>query len=675
MSPSGNAKGGEIVIALAGQPNAGKSTVFNLLTGLSQRVGNWSGKTVERKEGMLDHGGRRVRVVDLPGTYALGAHSEEERISRDFILRERPDVIIMIADASALERSLYLLTELLLLPVPVVLGLNMMDVAAAEGVEIEPPVLAAALRLSVVPIVARRAEGVEDLVDAALAAARAPEDFAPVRPEIAEPHREVLERLRQLLGDEVPEPYQPEWVAVKLLEGDTEIAARTKSWLAPSEWEEVDALLRQHEDAVLDVASGRYQWITRMLRAGVKRPRLGQVSLTDRLDRVAVHPFWGMAVLLGVFAFMFGLTFAIGSPLQEWLDLRVILPLRDGLRLALTGAPAWLSGLFADGVLGGAGLVLTFLPILVVFFAALALLEETGYLARAAYVTDRFMHVLGLHGRSFLPLFLGFGCNVPAVMGSRVISSKSGRLLTILLAPLVPCSARFAVLAFLVPVFFSGYSLVVALALVMGNLVVLAVVGVVLSRTLFRGQQATFIMELPLYRAPDGRALGRFVWNNTWAFVRQAGGLILALSALVWALSYFPGGSLDHSWLAGFGHLLAPVGRWLGLDWRMLVALITSFIAKENAIATLGILYGAGAKGVGLTGVLAAHVTPASALSFLVATMLFIPCAATVGAIQKETHDWRWTLFGVALLLVIALGAATLVYQASHLLGLGLSHA
>lgn len=675
MSGSQQDSTAEVVIALAGQPNAGKSTVFNLLTGLSQRVGNWSGKTVERKEGVLEHGGVRVRVIDLPGTYALGAHSEEERISRDFILRERPDVIMMIADASALERSLYLLTELLILPVPVVLGLNMMDVAKAEGVEIEPPVLEAALRLPVVPIVARQAVGVEDLLGAALRLARSPENFDPVRAAIAEPHREVLARLRELLGSAVPEPYQPDWIAVKLLEGDTEIAARTRGWLAASEWAEVDALLRQHEDAVLDVASGRYQWITRMLRAGVKRPRLGQVSLTDRLDRVVVHPFLGMLVLLAVFAVMFGLTFAIGSPLQEWLDLRVILPLREGVRVALAGAPGWLGGLLADGVLGGAGLVLTFLPILVVFFAALALLEETGYLARAAYVTDRFMHVLGLHGRSFLPLFLGFGCNVPAVMGSRVISSKSGRLLTILLAPLVPCSARFTVLAFLVPVFFARYSLVVALALVMGNLVVLAVVGVVLSRTLFRGQQAAFIMELPLYRAPDRRALGRFVWNNTWAFMRQAGGLILALSAFVWALSYFPGGKLDQSWLADFGHLLAPIGHWLGLDWRMLVALLTSFIAKENAIATLGILYGAGSKGVGLTAMLAAHVAPASALAFLVATMLFIPCAATVAAIQQETHDWRWTLFGVVLLLVIALGAATLVYQTAHLLGLGLSHA
>ncbi len=675
MSESPQAQKAEVVIALAGQPNAGKSTVFNLLTGLSQRVGNWSGKTVERKEGILEQGGRRVRVVDLPGTYALGGHSEEERISRDFILRDRPDVIVMIADASALERSLYLLTELLLLPVPVVLGLNMMDVAEAEGIEIEPSVLEAALRLPVVPIVARRAQGVKDLLETALRLARSPGDFVPVRPEIAEPHREVLARLRGLLGEAVPEPYLPDWVALKLLEGDTEMAARTRGWLADSEWAEVDALLRQHEDAVLDVASGRYAWITRMLRAGVKRPRLGQVSLTDRLDRVVVHPFWGMLVLLAVFAVMFGLTFLIGSPLQEWLDVRVILPLREGVRLALAGAPGWLSGLLADGVLGGAGLVLTFLPILVVFFAALAILEETGYLARAAYVTDRFMHVLGLHGRSFLPLFLGFGCNVPAVMGSRVISSKSGRLLTILLAPLVPCSARFTVLAFLVPVFFARYSIVVALALVMGNLVVLAVVGVVLSRTLFRGQQATFIMELPLYRAPDRRALARFVWNNTWAFMRQAGGLILALSALVWALSYFPGGNLEQSWLADFGHLLAPIGHLLGLDWRMLVALLTSFIAKENAIATLGILYGAGSKGVGLTGMLAAHVAPASALSFLVATMLFIPCAATVAAIQQEIHDWRWTLFGVVLLLVIALGAATLVYQTSHLLGLGLSHA
>jgi ferrous iron transport protein B len=665
----------EIVVALAGQPNVGKSTVFNLLTGLSQHVGNWPGKTVERKEGTLERDGMRVRLVDLPGTYALSANSEEERVARDFILHEQPDVVVMIADASALERNLYLLTELLVLPVPVVLGLNMMDLAQAQGIELEPHVLAAALRLPVVPLVARRAQGVRELLDAALRLARAPQDFSPARPEIAEPHRAVLDRVRALVAARVAPPYRAEWVALKLLEGDREIIALARTWLSAEAWQEIDALLREHEDAVLDVAGGRYEWIGRMLRAAAKRPRLGQLTLTDRLDRIAVHPLWGMMLLLAVFGLVFGATFLLGVPLQEWLNVAVVLPLRDALKAALADSPAWLAALLADGVVGGAGLVFTFLPILIVFFAALALLEETGYLARAAYVTDRFMHFLGLHGKSFLPLFLGFGCNVPAVMGARVIESRSGRLLTILLAPLVPCSARLAVLAFLVPVFFHAWALPIALAFVVANLVVLAAVGVVLNHTLFRGEHAAFIMELPLYRRPAAASIARFVNANTLAFLRKAGGLILAFAMIVWALGYFPGQGLEHSFLARFGRSLAPLGSLLGLDWRMLVALLTSFVAKENAVATLGILYGADAKDVGLAAALAAQVAPASALSFLAATMLFIPCVATVAVMRQETGSWRWTLFGVTLLLAIALLGAVFVYQICRLLGFGVVHA
>jgi ferrous iron transport protein B len=481
--------------------------------------------------------------------------------------------------------------------------------------------------------------------------------------------------VRVLLATHVPGAYPVEWVALKLLEGDSELTVLARGWLPQAAWQQIHSLLAEHEDAVLDVAGGRYEWIGRMLRAAVKRPRLGQVSLTDRLDRIVLHPLWGMLVLAVAFALVFGLTFWLGTPMQQWLDVTAVAPLRSALRSTLSAAPAWLSGLLADGMVGGAGLVLTFVPILAVFFAALALLEESGYLARVAYVMDRFMHLLGLHGKSFLPLFLGFGCNVPAVMGARVIESRSGRLLTILLAPLVPCSARLAVLAFLVPVFFPTHALAVAVGLVLANLSALAGVGLALNHTLFRGERAAFIMELPLYRVPRPASIAHFVWNNTRAFLRKAGGLILLLSALVWALSYVPGAGLERSLLAAMGRALEPLGHLLGLDWRMLVALLSSFVAKENAVATLGILYGAGGPDAGLAGTLAAQVPPASGLSFLVATMLFIPCAATVAVMRQETGSWYWTLFDVALLLFIALGAAALVYQACAFLGLGPAHA
>ena len=657
-----------LLVGLAGQPNVGKSTLFNLLTGLTQHVGNWPGKTVERKEGTLAHNKTRMRLVDLPGTYSLTAHSLEEQVARDFIIQEQPDVIVMVADASSLERNLYLLAELLILCTPVVLALNMLDVAEAQGIQIELHVLEAALGLPVVPMVATRNQGPDELIAAIEHLAYNPATFHPTLPQIAAPHRRVLDQLKEMVAGQVPAPFDPDWVALKLLEGDTEITRKAKGWAGKLLWPRIEALLAAHEDAVLDIASGRYEWIGRMVRAAVTRPRLGQVSLTDKLDRVAVHPLWGLVLLFCVFAAVFWLTFTLAVPLQEWLDVTVVGQARVAARHLLAGAPGWLAALVADGVLGGAGLVLTFLPILAVFFGALALLEDTGYLARSAYVMDRFMHALGLHGKSFLPLFLGFDCNVPAVMGARVIESRGGRLLTILLAPLVPCSARLVVLAFLAPAFFGAAALPVALALVALNLLVLVLVGITLSHTLFRGQHVAFIIELPLYHMPNARTIGTAVWNNTWAFVRKAGSFILLASVVVWALSYFPTGALEQSYLARLGRSLSPMGELIGMDWRMLVALISSFVAKENAIVTLGVLYGQ--SGGGLASTLAAQVPPASALAFLTVTMLFIPCLATVAVMRQETGSWRWTLFDVALLLAIALGAGILVYHGAGALGM-----
>lgn len=658
-----------ITVALAGQPNVGKSTVFNLLTGLSQRVGNWPGKTVERRTGIYHHDGTTMHIVDLPGTYSLSAGSLEERIARDYIIQARPDVVVAIADATALERNLYLLAELLTLPSPVVLVLNMMDVAEQQGLRIEPHVLEAALGLPVVPMVATRGRGLRELIEAIDLVTRDGAAYAPNRPEIREDHKAVSEEIMRLISGRVPEPYPEDWVALKLLEGDEEITQMVRERLGPDRWEEVHSILKRHEDVALAVAGGRYEWIGRMVRAAVAHPKAGRISLTERLDRVATHPIWGLGLLLGILGLVFWLTYAIGIPLQELLDTHVIGALAGWAAGALASAPAWLRGLLVEGIIGGVGTVLTFLPILLIFFAVMGFLEDLGYMARAAYVMDRFMHLMGLHGKSFLPLFLGFGCNVPAVMGARVVEGERARLLTILVAPLVPCTARLAVLAFLTPVFFGRGATLVSWGLVGLNLAMLAGVGIALNRLLFRGSRAAFIMELPLYHIPNGRTIGLFIRRRVVAFLRRAGTIILIISVLIWALATLPGGELERSYLAAIGRSLAPLGALMGLSWEMMVAMLTSFVAKENTIATLGVLYGAGEEEK-LAEVLSGGLTPAAALAFLAVLMLFIPCVATVATIRQETASWRWTVISVVLLLVISFGIGILIYQGARLIGL-----
>jgi ferrous iron transport protein B len=660
-----------ITVALAGQPNVGKSTVFNMLTGLSQHVGNWPGKTIERKAGTCRCNGLTLSIVDLPGIYSLTANSPEERVARDFILQERPDVVVVISDAAALERNLYLVAELLLLPTPLVVALNMMDVAERAGIRIDPHMLEAALGVPVIPLVASRNQGLRELIRAVDQVVRHPEGYRPRVPTIREGHQAVMAAVRQLIAGQVPSAYPEEWVAMKLLEGDGDLLAVMQERLPAERWEHLHTILKQHEDAVLDVAGGRYEWIGRMLRAAVHRPRTGLISLTDRLDRIATHPTWGLILLLGLFGLVFGITYGIGTPIQEWLDAALIQGMARRARAALEGWPPWVAGLMADGVIGGAGMVLTFLPILVIFFAVLALLEDAGYLARAAFVLDRFMHGMGLHGKSGLPLVLGFGCNVPAVLGTRIIEDQRARMLTILLSPLVPCSARLAVLALLAPAFFGRGATAVSWGLVLLNLVMLVLIGTAVHRLAFRGESAAFIMELPLYHVPNARTIGLAVWRHTWAFVKKAGGLILAVSVAVWTLATLPGGGMEESFLASLGHLLAPPGRLMGLDWRMMVALLTSFLAKENAIPTLAILYGAADEGTGLASLLATQVRPAAALAFLATQMLFIPCAATLATIRSETGSWAWTASSVALLAGVSFGVGIGIYQGAVLLGVG----
>jgi ferrous iron transport protein B len=358
-------------------------------------------------------------------------------------------------------------------------------------------------------------------------------------------------------------------------------------------------------------------------------------------------------------------------PAVNWLDTQVISSIAVSVRQALAPAPGWLTSLLVDGLIAGAGAVLSLLPVLLIFFAVLGVLEDVGYLARSAYVMDRFMHWMGLHGRSFLPLFIGFGCNVPGVLGARIIEERRARLLTILLTPLVPCTGRMAVIVFLAPAFFGKNAAMVTWGLVAGNILLLFLIGLAVNRGMFKGARLAFIMEMPLYHLPNIRTIGLYVWHNTWAFIKKAGTIILLASAIVWLLAYLPNGDVQGSLLASLGRWLEPVGRWFGLgDWRLIVALLSSFVAKENVIATLGVLFGNGAN-LGLAEHVAGILTPAAGLAFLVVQMTFIPCAATMAAIKQETGSWKWPAFSVGLLLVISFGAAVIVYQFARVLGNG----
>ena len=661
-----------VIVALAGTPNTGKSTVFNALTGLRQHVGNWPGKTVEKKSGICRRDGKVFSVVDLPGSYSLGANSTEEEIARDFLTQENPDVVVAIADASSLERNLYLVCELLQLGMPMVVALNMMDVARSGGLEVDAGALEAMLGVPVVPMVARNGQGIQQLLESIEAVAEG-ETASPVDgPRLSPAVQPLLAKLDAAVPADLDIPYPRRWALVKLLEGDPSIRRSMKAALPPDAWERIRNILHQQEQAMLEIASSRYDWAAETYRRAVGRPGGESISLGERADRLLTHPLGGLIAFAAVVFGIYWLMFSLGAPMQAWLNDNVVVRGADALEDALRGWPDWSTSLLANGLIGSAGLVLTFIPILAILFLALAMLEDVGYMARAAFVMDRFMHRVGLRGQSFLPLFLGWGCNVPAIMGSRIVESRAARLTTILVAPLVPCAARMVVIALFTAAFFGGAAVLVSWSMVMMNLAVLALAALLISRFVFRGQDSSFVMEIPRYHAPNIRTVLLATGERVRRFVMLAGTVILAMSLVVWAFSTFPSNDIEDSILGHIGRGLAPIGGLMGLDWRMMVALLTSFVAKEQTIATLGVILGTGEGTNGalkteLTGIMA-H---AAAVSFIALQMLFVPCVSSVAAIRQETRSWRWTGFAVGYMLTISFVVAIVIYQAARLFGLG----
>jgi len=656
-----------LLLALAGQPNVGKSTVFNILTGLSQHVGNWPGKTVEKKEGMHISGETKARIVDLPGTYSLTSFSDEERVSRDYVLQEHPDAIILLMNAAAMERSLYLLSELLLLGPPIIAAVNMIDVAENQGIQIDIDALEKELGIPVVPMIATKNKGIDKLFSRAIDLVKGKTAYRPRSPQVSEDHQDVFLKLTDLITPFVPLRYPVPWIATKIMEGDPEILEMMTAQTPQDVWINVQAELSAHEDSLRAVVGGRYDWIEKITRAAVSRFKMGEVVMTDRIDHILTRPIFGIPILLAILGLVFFLTYTVGSPLQFLME-QAIHGVNRLLEPLMSSFPVWSQRLILDGMIGGAGYVVTFLPILLIFFAAMAFLEDVGYMARAAFVMDRFMHLIGLHGKSFIPMCLGFGCNVPAVLGSRIIESKKARLLTIFLAPFIPCTGRIAVLIFMASAIFAEKAPLVSWSLMALNMVVLGLTGIFIKSTIFKEESMPFIMELPLYHKPDIKTIAMAVWSSMVAFIKKAGTIILAMSMVVWVFSYLPYGNVETSLLATVGRWIEPAGIPLGLDWKMITALFSSLVAKENSIATLGVLYGLGEEGI--RPLLSRFMPPASTLSFLVVQMLFLPCVATIGVMKQEMGNWKWFASALGMTLAVSYAGGIIAYRVALWLGL-----
>ena len=655
-----------LTVALAGQPNTGKSTVFNRLTGSNQHVGNWPGKTVEKKTGSLKHEGATYKMVDLPGTYSLSANSLEEIIARDFIIKGNPDVIVVVVDASQLERSLYMVAETMSLTVPVILALNMMDVAEHQGRQIDVKAFEETLGARVVPMVASRNKGISDLLGAIQAVAGQDISYGPVRFEIGKEYSSLLKSLKSKTAGFVPVPYEKDWVALKLLEKDKEVIAIMKEQMGPDKWQSVVSNLEQDSQSALAVASARYEWIKNLLSTCVKQS--GHSPFTarrGRFDTLATHPIWGGVLGISIILIGFMVAAAIGT-----IGFFSLLPLTSHLiqliQTSFAGASPLLVAMVSQGIIPGIFMVFGMSSFIFGVLLLIGFLEDIGYLPRMAYIADRFMYGIGLHGKSFMPLFMGFGCNIAGVMGARVIDSTRQRLMTIVLSQLIPCSGLMVTVAFITAIFFGSVAPLVVLAMAGAIILQLYITSLLLGRIVLPGETTGMIMELPPYHKPNWRTIWSYVWIHYKAYLKKGGTLIGVIIIIVWALSYFPNGNINASYLASTGKALEPFGRLMGMDWRLLTCLIVAFFSKEAALSAMAVIYGLDMADGSLMGVmmdniaqghpvskaalgnfLAGAISRPSALAFIFAMLFSVPCFATVGVIYFETKSLKWTLGSV----------------------------
>ncbi|ADT83293.1 ferrous iron transport protein B [Thermococcus barophilus] len=655
------------VIALAGNPNVGKTTLFNALTGLRQHVGNWPGVTVEKKEGIMKYKGREFLVVDLPGTYSLTAHSVDELIARNFILEGNADVIVDVVDSSCLMRNLFLTMEILEMGVKnVVIALNKIDLAEKKGIKFDFKKMEKVLGIPVVPTNAKDGTGIEELKKKIVAVADGKITVNPVVPVYDDIIEREISHISEILKETaLAERYNLRWLAIKLLTRDEEVIKLVLSHLGHEKMDEIlhhIGELEGHYKKSLDIiiANQKYEFIDNLIHQFVTHFAEQKEMLTDQLDRILTHPVYGMISLLAIFYLLFKFVFTVGTPLQESLD-SFFGVLGDNIGRYIVNDT--LRGLIVDGIIGGVGSVLSFFPLVFLLFVAMSLLEDSGYMARAAVVMERIMRKFNLPGKSFIPMILAFGCNVPAVMATRALDDERDRILTMIINPLVPCSARMVVITFLAGVFFERHKALVAISIYAISLGLALISALILSRFVIKGEESPFIIELPDYLIPSWKSVVIHSWERSKEFLKKAGTVILAGAVAIWYLSNYPqpvGTGLSYAEI--IGRALEPVTKLMGLDWKAAVSLIFGIIAKENVIATYGVIYGIGGNEEALGVLMRQAMTPLQAFVLSLVTTLYLPCIATIAAIRAEGGT-KWALVASLYNLILATVIGILVYH------------
>ena len=670
----------KLIVGLAGNPNVGKTTVFNGLTGMRQHVGNWPGKTVERAEGHFKHGSYDYDVIDLPGNYALSAHSMEEIVSRDFIVDDDSDVIINIVDAANLERNLYLTVQMMELGANLVMALNMNDFAKKKDHIIDVKLMSELLGFPVVEINAKTGDGFDELLTTVEKQAANPIDTS-AKLSYGNELKEHLSDMQALIEKDSNLLDVPSvWTAIKLLEKDPIVIEKVQGSSQKSaimtETDKVAGHLHTifNEGAEEVVANARYAFIGGLMAEAVKKPAVEKETTTDKIDKIVTNRILSIPIFLVIMYAMFQFTYTLGAPFQDLIDQAF------GMLAEWVGtfiANEYLASFICDGIIGGVGGVLTFLPIIILMFLFLSILEDCGYLARAAFTLDIFMHKLvGLHGKAFIPMILGFGCGVPAIMATRTMENEGDRMLAMMLVPFMSCTARLPIYAIFIAAFFEANHGAILLSIYVLGIVVALIVAAILKRTMFKGLSTPFVIELPTYKVPSVKGVLLHTWEKVKGFLRKAGTIILACSIVLWALSIFPlgveFGSAD-SVLGMIGGAIAPIFAPLGFGtWQAGVAIIAGLAAKEVVVATFGTLAGMEEDDEeGITQLVHDTFTPLSAYAFMAFTLLYTPCFAAIGAIKQETNSYKWAATMCAITLVTAYIVSFLIYNVGLLAGFG----